>query len=522
MILSNFLRSALLLACFGVALAPARAADEAEILTPLAPATPRINGPEIFGVRPGAPFLYTIPVTGTRPVTFSADGLPAGLSLDPATGRITGRLADRATHSVVLHACNKIGCARKRFVIVVGDKIALTPPMGWNSYNCWAESVDQEKILRSAKALIAAGLADHGWTYVNIDDTWQGVRAGPYHAIQGNEKFPDLKGLCDQIHAMGLKPGIYSSPWVTTYAGFPGGSSDTPDGAWQRLKDYEGNKRIGRYEFASMDAAQWAAWGFDYLKYDWNPNDVEHTRQMALALRATGRDIVLSLSNAAPIYAMAELSKWAQAWRTTGDIWDTWETPGPWQNGVSEIGFNQDPWTKFGGPGGWNDPDMLVVGLVGWGAKHHETKLTPAEQYTHISLWCMLSAPLLIGCDLEHIDAFTLNLLTNDEVLALDQDSLGVSARRVATIGAVDVYSKPLADGGTAIGLFNRGDIPHTVTIKLDRLGLPQPAVFRDVWRQKDAGTFAKETDVTIQPHNVMLYKVTAGAAPAGPAGATP
>jgi len=508
---NNLLRGAAFLASgLTLMLLPARASGDAQILTPPAAATPRINGPAIFGVRPGSPFLYSVPVTGQRPITYAVDGLPAGLTLDAGTGRITGKLAGRATYSLVLKACNKLGCSEKRFVIVVGDKIALTPPMGWNSYNCWAESVDQEKILRSAHALVACGLADHGWTYVNIDDTWQGERGGPHQAIQGNGKFPDMKGLCDQIHALGLKPGIYSSPWVTTYAGFRGGSSDTPEGSWQKLKDYEGNKRIGRYEFASNDAAQWAEWGFDYLKYDWNPNDVEHTRQMALALRATGRDIVLSLSNAAPLYAMSELGKWAQVWRTTGDIWDTWETPGPWQHSVTEIGFSQDPWVQFGGPGGWNDPDMMVVGLVGWGAKHHETRLTPAEQYTHVSLWCLLSAPLLIGCDLEHISPFTLNLLTNDEVLALDQDTLGVSARRVSTIGAVDVYQKPLADGGTALGLFNRGDVPHTVTIKLDRFGLPQPAAFRDLWRQKDSGTVEKETNITVQPHDVMLYKVTA------------
>ena len=501
--------SAILAAVLPFAALPSMASGPAEILTPPAPATPRINGPSIFGVRPAAPFIYSIPVTGRRPITYGAEGLPSGLVLDTSTGRISGRLAEPAAYSVVLRASNALGSARKRFRIVVGDRIALTPPMGWNSWNCWSESVDQEKMLRSARALVSTGLAEHGWTYVNIDDTWQGKRSGPSLALQGNEKFPDMKALCEAIHEMGLKAGIYSSPWITTYGGFAGGSSDSPDGAWQHLKDYEANKRMGRYEFADRDAAQWAGWGFDYLKYDWNPNDVEHARQMALALRATGRDIVLSLSNSAPLNAIAELSKWAQAWRTTGDIWDTWEAPGPWQNSVSEIGFNQDSWAPYGEPGGWNDPDMLVVGRVGWGPKLHDTQLTPGEQYTHISLWCLLAAPLLIGCDLEHIDAFTLNLLTNDEVLAVDQDALGVSARRVWTVGAVDVYRKPLEDGSAAFGFFNRGDIPHTITAKLDRLGLPGRQIFRDLWRQKDVGAFEKELSVTVQPHDVMLYKVS-------------
>ncbi len=499
------------LAVLGALLPAARlaATESAEILTPVAPSTPRINGPDIFGVRPGSPFLYSIPATGQRPMAYAVDSLPAGLTLDSATGQITGRLSVRTEYCVVFHATNSLGTAEKRFRIVVGDKIALTPPMGWNSYNCWAESVDQDKILRSARAMVASGLAEHGWTFINIDDTWQGGRGGPFDAIQPNKKFPDMKALCDQIHALGLKAGIYSSPWITTYAGYRGGSSDTPDGAWHAEKPYVSNERIGRYEFAANDAKQFAAWGFDYLKYDWNPIDVAHTREMSLALRATGRDIVFSLSNDAPIYAARQLAQWAQCWRTTGDIWDTWETPGPWQNSVSQIGFNQDAWAPYGGPGGWNDPDMLVVGRVGWGSQQHESHLTPAEQYTHISLWCMLSAPLLIGCDLEHIDAFTLNLLTNDEVLAVDQDALGVSARRVATQGAIDIYKKPLEDGSVALGFFNRGDIPHTILVKLDRLDLSGSRSFRDLWRQKNLGTFDNEITVTVQPHNVMLYKVS-------------
>ena len=226
------------------------AAETMEILTPPPPPTPRINGPTIFGVRPHAPFLYTIPVTGDRPITYSVDALPDGLTVDPATGRITGKIAAAGEYPVVFRATNALGAAEKKFRIVCGDRIALTPPLGWNSWNSWAGSVDQDKVLRSARALVSSGLADHGWTYVNIDDTWQGERGGPHHAILGNEKFPDMKQLCDDVHALGLKIGIYSSPWITTYAGYRGGSSDDAQGSWQKLKDYEPNKRIGAFEFA--------------------------------------------------------------------------------------------------------------------------------------------------------------------------------------------------------------------------------------------------------------------------------
>ena len=209
--------------------------SQGTILTPKSPPTPRINGPTIFGVRPGSPFLYHIPATGDRPMQFSADGLPASLFLDSASGEITGSLVERGEFAVVLHAKNSLGAADKKFRIVVGDKISLTPAMGWNSWNCWGSRVTQAEVLQSAAGMVKSGLIDHGWTYINVDDAWQArERGGPFHAIQGNTNFPDIKGMCDQIHAMGLKAGIYSTPWTTSYATHIGGSSTNADGAWSR------------------------------------------------------------------------------------------------------------------------------------------------------------------------------------------------------------------------------------------------------------------------------------------------
>jgi len=490
--------------------------NSAYILTPSPPATPRINGPNIFGVRPGSPFLYAIPATGDRPVTFAVENLPPGLSVDPATGQITGSVKKNGEHVVILHAKNAQGEDRKKFRIVVGEKIALTPPMGWNSWNCWAESVDQEKILRSARAMTASGLAQHGWTYINIDDTWQGTRTGNDHALQPNEKFPDLKALCAEIHGLGLKAGIYSTPWITSYAKQAGGSSDQPDGSWSKDLATDKYWKLGRYSFATADANQLGTWGFDYLKYDWNPNDVPHVMEMSKALRKSGRDIVFSLSNTAPFDHAADWVRWANCWRTTSDIRDTWGgTDAFWQYGVSEIGFAQDRWAPFAGPGHWNDPDMLVVGNVGWGSQLHGTQLTPDEQYTHISLWCMLSAPLLIGCNLEQLDPFTLNLLGNDEVLALDQDALGKQAVRVATVGAVDIYLKELEDGSKALGFFNRDSTTQTINFnKFTYLGFNGRQHVRDLWRQQDlpdvVDLMKNPLPVTIPAHGVQLYKFTA------------
>ena len=493
------------------------------ILTPPAPATPRINGARVYGQRPGRPFLFTVPTTGERPLVFSADNLPAGLTIDATTGRIQGVAPAAGEYQVTLHVKNDRGSDSKPLRIVIGDSIALTPPMGWNSWNCWAKAVDQDKVLRSARAMAESGLVNHGWTYVNIDDAWQGKRGGQFGGIQPNDKFPDMPGLCDEIHRLGLKAGIYSTPWVTSYAGFVGGSADNPDGNWdadaERKNGGRDGHRHGEYPFAENDARQWAAWGFDYLKYDWNPNDVPHVTEMADALRHSGRDMVYSLSNSAPFDHAADWARLANCWRTTGDIRDNW-----WS--VSSIGFSQLRWVPFAGPGHWNDPDMLVVGHVGWGPRLHPTNLTPDEQYTHISLWCLLAAPLLLGNDLEQMDEFTLSLLTNDEVLAVNQDPLGREASRVAEHGPKvtsqapgrsdrkntqrqkQIWARDLADGSKAVGLFNLGTEPAEVTVNWSDVDVTGSQTVRDLWRQQDLGTFDGQFSTEVPPHGVVLVKI--------------
>jgi alpha-galactosidase len=484
-----------------------------EIRTPKPAAAPRINGPDIFGVRPGSPFLYHIPVTGDRPMEYSVAQLPSGLTLDNKTGMITGSLKSKGEHVVLLRAKNAKGQAEKKFRIVVGEEITLTPPMGWNSWNCWGPTVDAEKVLKSARAMAGSGLIEHGWSYINIDDAWQGNRGGKFNGLQGNDKFPDMKGLCDRIHALGLKAGIYSTPWVTSYAEYPGGTAESPEGTWSKPtipKRGSVNKKIlpwaiGNYHFATNDAQQWAEWGIDYLKYDWNPNEEPETREMRDALRSSGRDIVFSLSNNMPFTNAPALSKLANCWRTTGDIRDNWQS-------MSSKGFGQDKWEAYHSPGHWNDPDMLVVGYVGgWGGRQPKPSgLTPEELYTHISLWCLVSSPLLIGCDLERLDDFTMNLLSNDEVLAVSQDSLGNQAICVNKEGDARVYAKDLADGSKAVGLFNAGSNgTTTVTVKWSDLKLSGKLAVRDLWRQKDLGTRDGQFQLPIPSHGAELVKVS-------------
>lgn len=263
----------------------------------------------------------------------------------------------------------------------------------------------------------------------------------------------------------------------------------------------------GEYSFVKADVKQWADWGIDYLKYDWSPNDRYYTEEMYEALRACGRDIVYSISNNAP-YADAPMWKeLCQCWRTTGDIRDTWKS-------MSSIGFAHERWLAFTGPGHWADPDMLVVGMVGWGPKLHRTNLTADEQYTHISLWSLLAAPLLIGCPIDKLDDFTLSLLTNDEVIDVNQDPLGLQAAPIWRDGNSKViYVKHLEDGSVAVGLFNRGEKPAEMKFTLRQLGMRGTKTIRDLWRQQDIATLELGETYTaeVAPHGVVLLKVGPG-----------
>jgi alpha-galactosidase len=498
--------------------------EQAEIRTPNAPATPRINGPDIFGVRPGNPFLYHIPATGDRPMSFSVDSLPKGLKLDAATGNITGSVAEAGKYSVTFRAKNSKGAADKKFTIAVGEEIALTPPMGWNSWNAYHDTVTGENVMHAARAMVASGLINHGFSYINIDDSWQGKRGGEFNGIQPNDKFPNIQQMCGEIHAMGLKAGIYSGPWITTYAGYVGGSADNPEGAWEKPTD---RKRLhGKYSFADNDAKQWAAWGFDYLKYDWNPRNSspretseefhQHSAAMGTALRKSKRDVVFSYSNSMPFEDIADQSTIYNCWRTTGDIGDNWMSMASKAfymsapKGTKELeGAPSDRWAKFARPGHWNDPDMMVLGVVNFGGKQHPTRLTPDEQYLHVTAWCMAAAPLLLGCDLDKLDAFTLNLVSNDEVLAIDQDALGKQATVASNEGnTLLVYSRPLEDGSLAVALYNLGHEPAKVTAKWTDLKLSGEHSVRDLWRQKELGNFANEFSMTIAPHGAELVKI--------------
>lgn len=457
-----------------------------------APAQPRINNPRITGGTPGRPFLFLVPASGEGPLRFAARNLPAGLQIDPKTGIISGEIQQEGRTEVAVTVTGPRGSASSTLTIVGGkNALALTPPLGWNSWNVWAGAVNAEKVRAAADDMVKSGLASHGYQYINIDDTWEGARDANGE-ITPNEKFPDMKALTDYVHSKGLKIGLYSSPG--------------PRNCQQKF--------AGSYQHEAQDAATYAKWGFDYLKYDWCsyreiqpdttnlPGLKKPYAIMREALDRVNRDIVFSLCQ----YGMGNVWEWGQEvggnlWRTTGDITDTWAS-------MSGIGFSQSGHEKFAGPGHWNDPDMLVVGKLGWGPQIHDTRLTRNEQITHISLWSLVASPLLIGADMSQIDQFTTDLLGNDEVLSINQDVLGKPAGRVAQKEHVEVWARKLADGTMAVGLFNRGPVAADASAEWTALGLSGAQRVRDVWQQKDLGSFRNAFTVKVPRHGAVLVKV--------------
>lgn len=434
-------------------------------------------------------------------MAFSADGLPAGLQLDGASGRISGRLERRGEFRVTLRARNARGADMRELRIIAGDAIALTPPMGYSTWYMAYEHISDRLVRAQADAMVASGLIEHGYSYINLDDGWN-VKAGSGEAardaegnLRPNRQFPDMKALCDYVHSKGLKIGIYISPGPRTCAG------------------YEGS-----YGHEEQDARQFARWGFDFLKYDWCSYDKiakdksraelqKPYRVMAAALGRLDRDLVYNLCQ----YGMGDVWEWGKEvggnyWRTTGDLGIAEQ--GLWAS-MSTIGFSQAGKEKWAGPGGWNDPDNILLGHILWKDKLQPAPFTRDEQYTYMTLWSMLAAPLIFGGDLTQLDEFTLGLLTNDEVIDVNQDALGRQAAPAARAGSVEVWARELEDGSKAVALFNRGAEAAEVTARWADLGMKGRAKVRDLWRHQDLGAFEREFSARVAPHGAVMVKVS-------------
>ncbi len=501
--------------------------EGAQILTPLPGPAPAITGADVQGVRPGSPVIYRIPTTGSRPIRFSASNLPDGLRLDAEEGIITGHApAKEGRYAVVLHAENGHGKDERRLVFVVGQKLALTPPMGWNHWYTHYHFITDAKIRKAAETMVASGMADVGYSYVGIDDCWMRIApefmeksidpksptastgldveavVGPVRDAEGrilpNKNFPDMKALTGFIHALGLKAGIYSSPGPRT------------------CQQFEGS--LGHEE---IDVETYADWGFDLLKYDLctysamvkaAPKEQQNAvhqkpyRLIGQVLARQKRDIVHNLCQ----YGEADVWKWGgevgQSWRVGGDLGHSLTKGGIYAIARKTIGIRQ-----FNGPSSWNDPDYLILGK--WVSPFDKAsppapvRLTPNEQYSYMSLWCLMACPLFFSGDMGAIDDFTRGLLCNPEMIAINQDVLGRCAVPIRMDDEVWILKKELADGTFAIGLFDlaqQGD--REISVTLGELGIERPCRMRDLWRHQEAGTLTDKLTVRVGPRGCSVF----------------
>jgi alpha-galactosidase len=467
---------------------------------------PRINGPSVYGCRPGHPFIYRIPCTGERPIHFSVKGLPKSLRLDPSTGIITGTAPSRGEYKVKLSGRNARGTASKPFRIVSGDRLALTPPMGWNHWYAHYDRITDKLVREAADVMVSSGMAEAGYQYVNIDDCWMNapknadsLRVGPLRDAKGdlipNRHFPDMRSLTDYIHSKGLKTGIYTSPGSLTCGGF-----------------------AGTYGHELQDAKKFADWGFDFLKYDWcSYGEIAGSdtslaafqkpyRLMGGILAGLQRDMVLNLCQ----YGMKNVWEWGAAigghsWRTAGDL-------GFELDRIFDVALANASHAAWNGPGSWNDPDYIQIGWIGTAremGKPEPCKLTPDEQYAFISLWCLMAAPLFYSGDMNSLDAFTISVLCNPEVIDVDQDPLGKCGRVVHLNAETFLMIKEMEDGSRAVGLFNRGAASASVTAKWTDLGLSGRRKVRDLWLRKDLGIFSDGFTATVPARGVVMVRIT-------------
>lgn len=533
-----------------------------EKLTPPPAAAPRLTGAPIFGVRPGKPLTHRLSATGARPLSFHAEGLPPGVELDPVSGWLSGR-APREAGDILLRveARNAQGADVRTFTLRVGDTVLLTPPMGWNSWYAHSEGVSALAIREMAEAMERKGLADHGWAYINIDDCWQGERDPETRVIRPNEKFGDMKQLADDVRARGFKLGLYTTPWISTYAGCIGGTA--PNAAADYSADYlpepqrahrnqffgrhpipglRGLAQVGPFWFLDRDIAQFAEWGIDFIKFDWHeatlvakdkaqlPGDCRAfvfgekgyvpdgktpvgkrdetgvSRRIHKEVRAVDRDIAISFSPGHGPDEDVFVPECCNLWRLTPDITAEWKR--------LTAPFAMEERLALTRPGAFGDLDMLQIGPLGEvnraATSFRPSPLTPAEQYFQVTLWCLLTQPLLLSCNVTAMDDFDVGLVTNAEVLAVNQDPLCRQGRRVAREkGVFEIWARELEGGRLAVGVFNltEADLEIRLTNAPQALGVR--GMLRDLWRQRDIGPLADDLAVTLSSHGACLLGLT-------------
>lgn len=511
------------------------------------PATPRINGPRIIGWRPGTPLLYSIAATGESPLTFAAT-LPDGLSIDASSGTISGTTPTAGTYPIDVTVTNGQGSAAATLTLVAGDTLALTPPMGWNSYDSFYGDVRESQVLDAAEAMRSI-LQPFGWNTIVIDYLWYESAGDPSPDYEFDEygrllpdtgKYPNANGpngftpIAEQIHAMGMSFGIHLMRGIPRNAF----SADTPilDSSFSaqdagnssdacpwddHMWGVRGDTEAGQAWYDSI-YSQYAEWGVDFVKVDdmMNPygGNVVHDAEVAAvhnALYSTNRSIVYSLSPGPhPTSAVQVLNANANMWRTVNDFWDT--------NGLSTMDNEFDAahaWAETDGitQGHWPDADMLPLGIIG----NRECAFTHNQQVTVMTLWSIMPSPLMFGGQPTRLegDDWTVALLTNEEVLAVNQDALGSRGRRISQQGSSEVWARDISGGRKAVALFNRGANDATIAVTFSELGVSGTPTVRDLWRKQDVADATSGLSVNVPNEAALMYMVTPPGAGVGGAG---
>lgn len=457
---------------------------------------PKINAAPIFGASPCKEILYKIPVTGERPMIFTAD-LPQGLTISE-NGIIAGK-TDAGRYEVAVCAENRLGKCQKHILFVIEDgAVCQTPLMGWTSWNAFRDKINHDVILSAAKALVDTGLSEYGYRFVNIDSDWQGVYGGKYNAIMPNEKFPDMQKLCRDIHALGLKCGIYSTPMLKAWGcgtSLPGCTRGDMDMEYRT--SYFG---IGTEHFEQNNVDQWTEWGFDYLKYDWRPCDIKNADLMKQCLKKSSRDFAFCVTVDAEYDNRDYWKENCTSWRENHDSDDVWEI-------LCEVCFGADRWLEHASLGHYFDLDMLETGVC----NSNKCRLTEDEQLVGYTARVIFPSPIQISCDLNKLSEFDIAMLCNEEVIAVNQDALGLGAIPTFEKKTVDehrnlqtyvkIYEKKLADGKKAVAIFNLGNTAEEITIEAEER-------VRDLWAKETLSSDDGKITISMHPHTVRLLKL--------------
>ncbi|MDD6095381.1 MAG: glycoside hydrolase family 27 protein [Clostridia bacterium] len=453
---------------------------------------PVITTPTVLGCAPGKPFMLRLSAIGERPIAFSVSDLPDTLSLD---GQIISGTAARGEYTFLVTAENAKGKSQSKIRLETAEgKVQRTPLMGFSSWNAFGTTVTDRDMIRTAEKMTELGLVDYGYHYVNLDSSWQDKYGGEFDAIMPDPiRFPDIKGMVDSLHSMGLKAGIYSTPFVTSWGcpddkrEIPGCTENPEDGRFTEGYYFP----IGQIRKEKNNVKQWTAWGIDYLKYDWTPTDRINAEIMREALNESERDFVYCLSVAANIDDADFLVNNVNSWRSNSD------TDGSWSR-EKEIWETYKPWQKYSGNGHYFDLDMLSIGEGGL----YKCTMTDEEKLFQYSARAFLMSPIQLACDFEKATDFELDLYCNEEVIAVNQDGLLLSPEVIFEENDLTVYKKPLENGDFAIGLFNASDEVRTV-----KCALGGKFSVRDLWLKENVGV-TEEIRTEIPPHCAKLYRV--------------